>query len=217
MWRGHHPVTKKQELAWRPLDTLFTQLKGTAVVKIRGTGTRICFLVSDEGRLLSWDEGGHRELTQIATGVVDFDVGPLHVALIDSEMTPPPLKGTTVNWTPFLALESGRLRCLGEDRTLIAGGQETIDSGYRFRRVRCGNQHTLALTETGEVVTWGYGGYGQLGHGDTDSRSDPTLVEALAGLKVSEIACGGWHSVFLTGQERSRPSFTAMSFQLVLV
>ena len=35
---------------------------------------------------------------------------------------------------------------------------------------------------------------GQLGHGDLLTRDSPTLVESLAGLPVTCISAGGWHS-----------------------
>jgi hypothetical protein len=36
---------------------------------------------------------------------------------------------------------------------------------------------------------------GQLGHGTVDSNREPKLVEYLAGLKMLEVAAGGWHSM----------------------
>lgn len=39
---------------------------------------------------------------------------------------------------------------------------------------------------------------GQLGHGDLDDKLEPTLIDALAGLKISHIAAGGWHSCALS-------------------
>lgn len=38
------------------------------------------------------------------------------------------------------------------------------------------NHHLLALDANGKVWSWGYNGYGQLGHGDTLARSVPTMI-----------------------------------------
>lgn len=35
---------------------------------------------------------------------------------------------------------------------------------------------------------------GQLGTGSLDDQTDPVLVEALVGLKITKISAGGWHS-----------------------
>lgn len=46
--------------------------------------------------------------------------------------------------------------------------------------VACGSRHTLALSDKGELFSWGWGVYGQLGHGDVQSRHTPTAGEATA-------------------------------------
>jgi len=40
----------------------------------------------------------------------------------------------------------------------------------------CGGGHTLALTATGSVYGWGENKFGQLGLGDTKSRTRPVSV-----------------------------------------
>ncbi|GFZ20639.1 regulator of chromosome condensation (RCC1) family with FYVE zinc finger domain-containing protein [Actinidia rufa] len=56
--------------------------------------------------------------------------------------------------------------------------------------IACGAYHVAVLTSRTEVYTWGKGANGRLGHGDTDDRSSPTLVEALRDKQVKSIACG---------------------------
>ncbi|CAM6033943.1 unnamed protein product [Sphagnum compactum] len=56
--------------------------------------------------------------------------------------------------------------------------------------IACGVYHVAVLTQKTEVCTWGKGANGRLGHGDTQDRSTPTLVEALKGKQVKSIACG---------------------------
>ncbi|KAI8526045.1 hypothetical protein RHMOL_Rhmol13G0278100 [Rhododendron molle] len=56
--------------------------------------------------------------------------------------------------------------------------------------IACGAYHVAVLTSRTEVFTWGKGANGRLGHGDTDDRNSPTLVEALKDKQVKSIACG---------------------------
>ena len=43
-------------------------------------------------------------------------------------------------------------------------------------QIACGSGFTLALKADGSLWSWGQNAYGQLGLGDTASRSDPTRV-----------------------------------------
>ncbi|CAO1940962.1 unnamed protein product [Urochloa humidicola] len=56
--------------------------------------------------------------------------------------------------------------------------------------ISCGAYHVAVLTSRTEVYTWGKGANGRLGHGDTDDRSTPTLVEALKDKQVRSVVCG---------------------------
>ena len=68
-----------------------------------------------------------------------------------------------------------------------------------FINAVCGENHCLALTRDGEVLSWGSGRFGQLGHGVlTNSLDKPTVIEFFQGLRVKEIACGGFHSAVIT-------------------
>ncbi|GLE06225.1 hypothetical protein PINS_up015467 [Pythium insidiosum] len=91
----------------------------------------------------------------------------------------------------------GRLGHNSERNQLVARKVETL-VGKRVKQIACGGFHTAAVTETGEVYTWGGGEHGQLGHGDKVNRTVPTLVEALMDKIVVQITCGWSHTVGLT-------------------
>ena len=56
----------------------------------------------------------------------------------------------------------------------------------------------FVLPENGDLYSWGHGGYGQLGHADID-KSAPVLVKSnLGDRKVTQVACGSYHSLALT-------------------
>lgn len=44
-------------------------------------------------------------------------------------------------------------------------------------KISCGELHSIALTDTNQVFTWGCGEYGRLGCGDEDERFEPTELK----------------------------------------
>jgi len=51
----------------------------------------------------------------------------------------------------------------------------------------------------GDVFSWGHNGYCQLGNGNTNQGTIPTLVSInLSGRRVVQVACGSHHSMVLT-------------------
>mgnify|MGYP006148858641 CR=1 FL=1 len=62
----------------------------------------------------------------------------------------------------------------------------------------CGPRHTLALASDGTVYSWGFGGDGQLGHGDFQLQTMPAKIKALQGEHIIDISCGEKHSAALT-------------------
>lgn len=68
----------------------------------------------------------------------------------------------------------------------------------RVCHVSCGHGHQLALTVNGQLLSWGHGGRGQLGHGSLESEHSPRLLEPLAGVALVGATAGGWHSAALS-------------------
>ncbi|GMH99708.1 hypothetical protein TrLO_g1754 [Triparma laevis f. longispina] len=60
--------------------------------------------------------------------------------------------------------------------------------------VSCGEDHTLALADTGKVFSWGSGRKGQLGHGDFKNTAFPRCIQGLKWITTA-IECGSNHSV----------------------
>ena len=64
-------------------------------------------------------------------------------------------------------------------------------------QARCGLSHTIALTSTGAVYTWGSGANGKLGHGTCKDMSTPCLVERLRSHRAVQVATFNSHSATL--------------------
>ena len=53
----------------------------------------------------------------------------------------------------------------------------------------------------GTLFSWGWGAYGQLGHGDVSNRLEPALVAALEAVPIGQLACGYRHSMVVAATE----------------
>lgn len=58
----------------------------------------------------------------------------------------------------------------------------------------------LIHSDDGEVFTFGGNSYGSLGLGHTNDILVPTLVKELSGITISDIACGGDHTLALASK-----------------
>jgi len=91
----------------------------------------------------------------------------------------------------------GRLGHGDEQNQLLPNKVEAF-ADQRVVAVTAGEHHSLAITADGAVLSWGYGAYGQLGHGDGQEQLEPKKVEAFDGQRVLGVAVGGQHSLALT-------------------
>ncbi|CAL0302833.1 unnamed protein product [Lupinus luteus] len=66
------------------------------------------------------------------------------------------------------------------------------------RSVALGGLHSVALTSAGEVFTWGYGGFGALGHAVYHRELFPRLVKGSWDGIIKHIATSGTHTAAVT-------------------
>jgi hypothetical protein len=67
----------------------------------------------------------------------------------------------------------------------------------RIVMISCGYWHSMALTESGRVFSWGCNGFGQLGIGNTVDSNKPKIID-LNAIIIERISCGQWHSLLLS-------------------
>ncbi|RUO95429.1 regulator of chromosome condensation 1/beta-lactamase-inhibitor protein II, partial [Jimgerdemannia flammicorona] len=79
-------------------------------------------------------------------------------------------------------------------------------AGKHIVSVACGANHTIALDKDGYVYSWGFGGYGRLGHGEQKDLHVPQTVAQFASLNelthAQVIACGSTCSMALDKQQQ---------------
>lgn len=71
----------------------------------------------------------------------------------------------------------------------------------RIKQISCGAAHTAAVDEDGRVFTWGFGGYGRLGHNSPNNELLPRLMKCWyritgkADSGVTRVTCGGQFTI----------------------
>lgn len=98
-----------------------------------------------------------------------------------------------------LYFEGGRLKMWSRNWTRIANSRSRI----RPSSALCSSIRRFLSTFPGKrfAAVWGNGDYGRLGHGNLESHARPMPVASPAFEKegLKSIACGGAHTLFLTG------------------
>ena len=61
------------------------------------------------------------------------------------------------------------------------------------KEISCGTNHTVAIDENYRAFSWGFGGYGRLGHSETGDEMVPRLIKFLDGPKrgIRSVVAGG--------------------------
>ena len=73
-----------------------------------------------------------------------------------------------------------------------------LPNNERIFFITCGYLHTISLTENNLCYVWGWNEYGELGLGDTNNRSSPTLFSLPNDERISFITCGFDYTIYLT-------------------
>lgn len=82
-------------------------------------------------------------------------------------------------------------------------GQITPVLDVEVEEVGCGQNHMVALDTKGRVFTWGFGGYGRLGHSDTKDELVPRLLKFFDGPNrgVRKVAAGSTFTMAISSLE----------------
>ena len=97
-------------------------------------------------------------------------------------------------------ISCGRYYIFAYDEKMVYDVVGSVDSEscvvyqtLKFKMLRSGKYHSLALTPEGNLYSWGLGSLGELGLGSkVTSASDLTLISV--NLPITDISCGDFHS-----------------------
>ncbi|XP_058120620.1 probable E3 ubiquitin-protein ligase HERC4 isoform X2 [Anopheles coustani] len=111
--------------------------------------------------------------------------------------------------TLFLTKEGKMYACgnndhgqLGHDTCILPNKRPQLVTSldnYIITQISCGTAHSLALTNWGQVFSWGSNALGQLGHElEIGRQPTPRLIKPIAAKHVVQIASGQYHCLALT-------------------
>jgi len=66
-----------------------------------------------------------------------------------------------------------------------------------IKKIACGANHTVAIDDKFKAYSWGFGGYGRLGHADTTDEHVPRIIQALAGPRrgIADVVAGAQFNI----------------------
>jgi len=200
-----HDPQGQGALVWEP--RLLYTLENTPAIEVC-CGERHVAVLSRDGRVYTW---GGNDLGQLGLGDDNKRTAPTCVPFGPSKV----VKAIACGAEHMLAVSGegeifswgrGAEGQLGYDEELF---DEPFPDPKRVQGipskaicVAAGCYHSAAVTDQGEVFTWGDGSKGQLGHGTFATLLGPLPVEALgrngADLQAVAVSCGAYHTAIRT-------------------
>ena len=187
----------------RVVPTLVGALQGTKVVQV-AAGSAHTMCVTEDGVLFTFGRNANGQLgsTDRENRLVPTQIrGELrHLAVVQVAAGNEHSACATVDGSAFAwgLNTDGQLGIGGTGRrvvpTLVTGQLK----GKRAIYLAAGDFHTVCLTADSSMLSWGRNSCSQLGVGDNDQRSVPTLVGGLQGKSVIQVAAGAHHTVCTT-------------------
>ncbi|KAE7997572.1 hypothetical protein FH972_002195 [Carpinus fangiana] len=176
-------------------------LNGLRIKQI-ACGDSHCLAVTMEGEVQSW---GRNQNGQLGLGTTEDSLVPQKIQAFQGVSIKMVAAGA--EHTAAVA-EDGELYGwgwgrygnlgLGDRNDRLVPEKVSAVNGEKMVMVACGWRHTISVSSSGALYTYGWSKYGQLGHGDFEDHLVPHKLEALCDNHISQIS-GGWrHTMALT-------------------
>jgi len=157
------------------------------------------FLINANREIYAW---GHNDDGQLGDGTQNDRYSPMKI-MVNSDT----FKDTDVGKLFTLALtEMGDIYAWGNNAFGQLGDFTTINkdipnkvnlNGITFSQISAGGFHSMALSSTGDIYTWGNNEFGELGNNSTVDLSSPTKI-SVSGVKFKAVSAGNYHSMALS-------------------
>jgi alpha-tubulin suppressor-like RCC1 family protein len=184
------------------------------IIRISAKGFH-SLLLSNEGRVFSFGHGSFGQLGHGTEHSLDLPHEIQGFQLSEQETVVNIFAGPTQS---FALTSMGRVFCFGET---VYGhtGLETQDNilapqwapalsfekNEKVIQIAVGQSHSLFLTNLGRVYALGQGDEGQIGKGEIEAVTVPTLIDSLPlhqDESVSQVVAGDYHSLLSTNHNR---------------
>ncbi|KAM7529011.1 hypothetical protein LguiB_032421 [Lonicera macranthoides] len=167
-------------------------------------GDSHCLAVTMEGEVQSW---GRNQNGQLGLGTIEDSLVPQKIESF---------KGVSVKMVAAGAEHTAAVTVdgeiygwgwgrygnlgLGDRNDRLVPEKVSVGDGEKMVLVACGWRHTISVSSSGGLYTYGWSKYGQLGHGDFEDHLVPHKLEALEEHIISQIS-GGWrHTMALSSE-----------------
>ena len=193
---------------WKP--SLLAAVDPISRMKIKvmsvALGMEHCLMISTSHELFSW---GRNHRGQLGLGTTTDTCEPTLVAAFPKASSVAAGEDHSAGIAPGGEVYTwGNAECgkLGHGSSMIRSAMsfpKQIGMETRVKKVNCGPLHTALIGNNGELLTFGAGWFGRLGHGDMNNQYTPKLVEHVlpdvgSDLKASprflEVTCGSFHT-----------------------
>ena len=173
-------------------------------------GSGFCIAVSVDGSVYTWGKGNYGCLGNSTTEdshipvqlralggirVISAAAGHFHCLVATEE-------GHVYSWGHAQFGRCGHCRSPGNSNGLwqVEAQPRRVLAleGVRARSVAAADYHSLVVTESGALYSFGYGAHGRVYHGRDEDECLPSPVDALGHVHIVAAVTGGRHSVALT-------------------
>ncbi|XP_057801326.1 ultraviolet-B receptor UVR8-like isoform X1 [Salvia miltiorrhiza] len=145
-------------------------------------GGRHTLALSDVGQVWGWGYGGEGQLGLGSR--IKMVASPHLIPCIDPSSN------------------GGESSGVNNEKSVGVAAEQKKSIGNYIKGIACGGRHSAVITDTGVLLAFGWGLYGQCGQGNTEDILRPTFVPSLRDFQIKAVAAGLWHTICICSDGR---------------